>query len=117
MAAAFARRMAGREVLVLSGGTTPATRVTFVILQAMKEVGIDISREVPRSIPVKELAECDHIVTIGCPPGAVCPVEFHGESQGWSLTDPKWKRLDEVRPIRDEIRNRVRTFLGEIGAL
>ncbi len=115
MAAAFARRMVGEGVIVLSGGTRPAIRVTMIILQAMKEVGIDISREVPRLISADELAGCDHIITIGCAPGEVCLDIFQGEARAWAMPDPKWKPLAEVRPIRDEIEFRVQALLREIG--
>lgn len=117
MAAAFARRMVGAGVIVLSGGTRPAVRVTMAILQAMKEVRIDISREVPRLITADELAGCDHVITMGCAPGEVCPGIFHGEARAWALPDPKWKPLAEVRPIRDEIEFRVQALLKEIGVI
>jgi protein-tyrosine-phosphatase len=117
MAAAFARRMVDGEVIVVSGGTKPAARVTMVILQAMKEVGIDISREVPRLITDEELEGCDHVITLSRPTEDRAAYRSRGESRNWSLPDPRWKPLAQVRPIRDEIEGRVQKLLREIGAV
>lgn len=117
MAAAFARRMLGDRAIVLSGGTRPAPRITMPILQAMQEVQIDISREVPRLITEEELSRCDHVVGLGLPSGQLGPGTGQGRARNWPLPDPQWRPLAEVRTIRDEIWARVQAFLREIGAL
>ncbi len=115
IAAAFARRRCGEKATILSGGTRPAARVNPLVVEAMKEVGIDISLEVPRAMDPQELAACDYVVTMGCATDDVCPVNFRGDAVDWGLPDPSGKPLGEVRLIRDEIRRRVDAFLDEVG--
>lgn len=114
MAAAFARTMAGRGVEVLSGGTRPADIVNPVVVEVMREVGIDLSGERPRVIGPADLAACDVVVTMGCSAGDVCPATFRGDAKDWALPDPKGRPKDEVRRIRDEIKKRVRALLDEV---
>jgi len=115
MAAAFARRIVGEGATIISGGTLPARKVHPVVVEAMKEVGIDLSGVRPRATAPKELEECDYVVTMGCNPADVCPVTFRGDARDWGLPDPKGMSLPEVREIRDEIERRVRALLREIG--
>lgn len=114
MAAAFARTKAGRGVEVLSGGTRPAECVNPVVVEVMREVGIDLSGERPRKIGPAGLADCDVVVTMGCSTGDVCPASFRGDARDWALPDPKGRSKDEVRLIRDEIEKRVRALLDEV---
>ncbi len=114
MAAGFARAIAPSGVTILSGGTRPAKRLNPVVVQVMREVGVDLSRERPRRIGPSDLAACDVVVTMGCAAGDVCPVGFRGDAVDWALPDPKGRSLAEVREIRDEIERRVRTLLSEI---
>lgn len=115
MAGAFARRAHRAGLTILSGGTNPAPRVNPTVVEAMREVGIDLSREVPRAVGPAELADCDYVVTMGCAAGDVCPATFRGDAADWDLPDPKGKSLEDVRRIRDEIERRVRAFLDEVG--
>ncbi len=113
MAAAFARKMAASEVTILSGGTKPAREVNAIVVQAMREKGIDISKEKPRAITPQELEDADYVITMGCSAEDVCPATFRGDARDWALPDPKGKSLEEVRRIRDEIENRVRELVEE----
>jgi arsenate reductase len=115
MAAAFAHRIAGSKALIISGGTRPARRVDPLVVEAMKEVGIDLSDIRPRAVSPEELEECDYVVTMGCNPADICPVTFHGDARDWNLPDPKGMSLPEVRVIRDEIERRTRALMREIG--
>lgn len=115
MATAFAPRMAGEGVTIISGGTRPAPRVNPTVEKAMREKGIDVSREKPKAIIPEELADADYVITMGCAAGDVCPATFRGDVRDWALADPKGKSLEEVRRIRDEIEGRVRVLMSEIG--
>ncbi len=116
MAAAFARRARCPGLAILSGGTLPAARVNPTVVEAMREVGIDLSQEVPRAVDPAELADCDYVITMGCAAEEVCPAKFHGGAIDWALPDPKGKSLEEVRRIRDDIDRRVRALLEQVGA-
>ena len=101
---------------VISGGTQPADRVNPTVVEAMREVGLDLSGEVPRAVTPVELAACAYVVTMGCSSDDVCPANFRGDAIDWALPDPKGKSLEEVRRIRDDIERRVRTLLEEVAA-
>lgn len=113
MAAGFMRALAGDRVDVYSGGTEPADEVNRAATEAMAEVGINISAESPRPWTDEVLRAVDVVVTMGC--GDACPV-FPGKRYvDWDLTDPAGKPVEEVRPIRDDIRRRVEGLLSELG--
>ncbi len=114
MAAAFARKMAARDVTILSGGTKPAREVNPVVVQAMREKGIDISKEKPRAITPQELEDADYVITMGCSAEDICPATFRGDARDWALLDPKGKSMEEVRRIRDEIEERVQVLIEEV---
>lgn len=116
IAAAFARRVKAEGVRIISGGTQPADRVNPTVVEAMREVGLDLSREVPRAVTPVELADCAYVVTMGCSSNDVCPTNFRGDAIDWALPDPKGKSLEEVRRIRDDIERRVRALLKEVAA-
>ncbi len=112
MAAGWAKRLAGDRIEVFSGGSEPADKVNKAAIAAMAEVGIDIRREKPRHWSDSELRAADVVVTMGC--GDTCPVIPGKRYVDWELDDPSGKSVEEVRPIRDEIENRVRRLLGEM---
>lgn len=112
MAAALLAQQAGDRVTVRSAGSDPADRLNPAVVEAMLEVGIDISAKVPTLLS-NELAEgVDVVVTMGC--GDACPV-FPGKRYlDWELDDPAGLSIEEVRPIRDEILARVRALIEEL---
>ncbi len=114
MAAAFARRANVEGVRILCGGTRPAERVHPVVVAAMREVGIDLSRETPRAVTREEVLGSDLVVTMGCAAGDVCPATFRGDAVDWALPDPAGQPLEEVRRIRDAIEARVTALLQEV---
>ena len=114
MAAGFARAIADRGEEVLSGGTLPAKDVNPVVVDVMREAGVDLSRERPHRIKPSELEGCDVVVTMGCAAGDICPATFRGDAVDWALPDPKGRSKAEVREIRDEIERRVRALFAEI---
>jgi arsenate reductase len=113
MAAAWMRRLAGDQVTVLSGGSDPADRINPAVVESMAEVGIDVSREQPRSWSTGDIRAADVVVTMGC--GDACPV-FPGKRYlDWEIEDPSGRSAEEVRPIRDEIESGVRRLITDLG--
>ncbi|KOX14002.1 arsenate reductase ArsC [Nocardiopsis sp. NRRL B-16309] len=113
MAAGWLRHLAGDRVEVRSAGSAPAESVNPAVVAAMEEVGIDIADQKPRILTSDAVEVSDVCITMGC--GDVCPV-FPGKRYlDWSLPDPAGQGVAAVRPIRDEIEQRVRTLLAELG--
>ncbi len=113
MAAGWMRRLAGDWVDVFSGGSEPAGALNQAAVAAMAEKGIDISDHLPQPWTDEVARAADVIVTMGC--GDACPV-FPGKRYvDWELDDPAGRPIEDVRLIRDEIENRVRTLLRELG--
>lgn len=112
MAAALLERYAAGRVEVRSAGSTPASALNPAVVAAMAEVGIDISKEVPKALSDEAAKQADVVVTMGC--GDACPYYAGKRYIDWELPDPAGRSLDEVRPIRDEIDRRVRAMLAEL---
>ncbi|MFH9395050.1 arsenate reductase ArsC [Streptomyces sp. NPDC017413] len=112
MAAAWLTHLAGDRVEVRSAGSDPGDAVNGAAVEAMAEVGIDISAERPKVLTVDAVRESDVCVTMGC--GDTCPV-FPGKRYlDWKLEDPAGRGVAAVRPIRDEIRTLVEGLIAEI---
>jgi protein-tyrosine-phosphatase len=112
MAAAFARDLSGGRVDILSGGSEPADSVNPVAVEVMAEIGIDISEFVPQRFNDELLSAVDVVVTMGC--GDTCPYIPGKRYIDWPLDDPKGRPINEVRRIRDEIRDRVAELLTQL---
>ncbi len=112
MAAALLERHAGGRVRVRSAGTLPAAEVDPAVVAAMRELGVDLSGEVPTGLEDGAVRSADVVVTMGC--GDACPVYPGKRYLDWDLPDPAGRSLEEVRPIRDEIDSRVRDLLSEL---
>jgi arsenate reductase len=112
MAAALLHRLANGRVRVLSAGSEPADRVDPAVLQAMAEVGIDLSEERPKILTDGAVREADAVVTMGC--GDACPFYPGKRYLDWDLPDPAGRSIEEVRPIRDEIERRVVALVDEL---
>jgi arsenate reductase (thioredoxin) len=112
MAAGWLRHLAGDTVEVRSAGSEPADRLNPAVVAAMAEVGIDITDQTPTKLTWDTARVCDAIVTMGC--GDTCPVFPGKRYEDWKLDDPAGLDLAAIRPIRDEIRVRVRTLLDEL---
>ena len=115
MAEAFFNRMAGGKARALSAGTQPAEKVNPVVIEAMREVGIDISGNSPKALTIDMMEKADKMITMGCgtEAQAVCPASFV-ETEDWALEDPEGKSLQEVRKIRGQIKDRVIKLLNEL---
>ncbi|MBG6105924.1 arsenate reductase [Micromonospora vinacea] len=112
MAAGWLRHLAGDRVEVRSAGSAPAETVNPAAVQAMHEVGIDITDQSPKLLEYATAESSDVIVTMGC--GDACPVFPGKRYEDWKLDDPAGKGVESVRPIRDEIRSRVEKLLAEL---
>lgn len=113
MAAALLDHLAAGRVRVTSAGSQPASQLNPAVVQAMAEIGLDISREFPKPLAVDKVQTADTVITMGC--GNACPVYPGKQYLDWDLPDPAGLPVERVRPIRDEIGHRVRALLDELG--
>jgi len=111
MAAAFLTHLAGDAVEVRSAGSAPADTVNPTVLQAMAEVGIDLSDQKPKVLTAEAVQASDVVITMGC--GDACPIFTGKRYLEWTLDDPADHGV-AVRPIRDEIAQRIRGLLTEL---
>ena len=112
MAAAFLTHLAGSRVEVRSAGSAPADQVNPAVVQAMAEVGIDITAETPKILTAEAVQASDVVITMGC--GDTCPV-FPGRTYlDWRLDDPAGQGVEAVRPIRDAIEGYVRGLIADV---
>jgi arsenate reductase (thioredoxin) len=114
MAAALLDHEAAGRVRVTSAGSAPAGEINPAVVQAMAEVGLDLSREFPKPLTGDHVQAADIVITMGC--GDACPVYPGKRYLDWDLPDPAGLPLDHVRPIRDDIQRRVRRLLAELDA-
>nr|WP_297422461.1 arsenate reductase ArsC [uncultured Actinotalea sp.] len=113
MAAGFLRHLSGGAVEVRSAGSMPADQINPVAVDAMLELGIDIRDQQPKVLTTEAVQASDVVITMGC--GDACPVFPGKRYEDWQLDDPAGQGIESVRPIRDEIRDRVLTLLDELG--
>ena len=112
MAAGWLRELAGDRVEVRSAGSMPAEMINPVAVEAMREVGIDITAEQPKILTTEAVQASDAVITMGC--GDACPFFPGKRYEDWKLEDPAGQGLDAVRPIRDDIKARVEALLAEL---
>jgi len=109
MAAAFLNHLAGDRVEVRSAGSAPADSINPAVVEALKEVGIDISNEQPKVLTTSAVEQSDVVITMGC--GDACPF-FPGKRYlDWVLPDPAGQGVADVRPIRDQIKKLVEELI------
>ena len=112
MAAGLLDKLGAGRVSVRSAGSDPADAINPAAVEAMREVGVDLSRELPKPLAEEAVRAADVVITMGC--GDACPVYPGKRYEDWELEDPAGKELAEVRAIRDEIERRVRALLDEL---
>lgn len=113
MAEAFFNQYAPEGVKALSAGTQPAQGADPTMVQAMREVGIDISGKVPKQLTPEMLQNAERVITMGCLDEAACPAPWV-PSEDWGLEDPHGQPVTRVREIRDQIRDKVIELLKRI---
>ncbi|AQT81048.1 heat-shock protein HtpX [Mycolicibacterium litorale] len=112
MAAGFLSALAGDAIEVRSAGSAPGNAVNPAAVEAMAEVGIDISDQTPKILTTDAVEASDVVITMGC--GDACPF-FPGKSyRDWVLDDPAGKGVEAVRPIRDQIKTRIEDLIAEL---
>ncbi len=115
MALGFFNELAGDRAVAWSGGSEPGLEVNPAAIEAMAEVGIDITGEYPKPWTDEIVQAADVVVTMGC--GDACPLFPGKRYEDWELEDPAGQGVDAVRPIRDEIGGRVRALLADLGVV
>jgi protein-tyrosine-phosphatase len=114
MAQGFLQHLAGDRIEVRSSGTMPGNQVNPSAVEAMAELGIDISSAKPKVLTDEDVQASDYVITMGC--GDACPFYPGKIYLDWKLQDPAGKGVEDVRPIRDEIKGLVENLIAEIDA-
>ncbi|MEV5554797.1 arsenate reductase ArsC [Nonomuraea wenchangensis] len=112
MAAGWLTHLAAGRIEVRSAGSAPADQVNPIAVEAMREVGIDITGEQPKVLTMDAVESSDAVITMGC--GDACPVFPGKRYEDWQLDDPAGQGIEMVRKVRDEIRTRVERLLTEL---
>ena len=112
MAAGFLRDIAGDRIEVRSAGSMPADQINPIAVDAMAELGIDITSEQPKILTTEAVQASDVVITMGC--GDACPFFPGKRYEDWKLDDPAGQGIDAVRPIRDDIKARIEQLVSEL---
>jgi len=112
MAAALLDHYAHGRIRVRSAGSDPADRINPAVVEAMEEIGLDLSKELPKPLTDEGVRAADVVITMGC--GDACPIYPGKRYEDWELEDPAGKDVEKVRGIRDELSARVRALLGDL---
>jgi len=107
MAEAFFRKYAPDRFHVLSAGTTPSSQLNPIVIQVMKEIGIDMVNQQPKTLSNSMIENSFKIINMGCMDKGSCPSLFVKDALDWNISDPKEKSIDEVREIRNNIKSEV----------
>ena len=112
MAAGYLRHLAGNRIEVRSAGSMPADQINPTAVEAMREEGIDITSEQPKVLTTEAVQDSDVVITMGC--GDVCPFYPGKRYEDWKLDDPAGQGIEAVRPIRDDIKQRIEELIGSL---
>ncbi len=112
MAASLLNQLGQGRVHVRSAGSEPANQLNPDVVEAMREIGVDVTQEFPKPLTGAMVKAADVVITMGC--GDACPIYPGKRYEDWELEDPAGKDLDTVRRIRDDIAGRVRALVGEL---
>ena len=112
MAAGLLKHLAGNRLKVFSAGSEPASELNLAAVEAMAEMGIDISENIPMRFNESLMEEVDVVITMGC--GDTCPVLPGKNYLDWQLDDPAGQKIETVREIRDQIEDKVRLLIEKI---
>jgi arsenate reductase len=114
MAEAIFNKLKPDGFRAISAGTRPAKEVNPVVVQVLREIGIDARGARPKPISTEMIAEAEKVITMGCEASDFCPTRFLSRVEDWNVEDPKGKTLDEIRSIRDSIHDHVRELLRQL---
>ena len=114
MAEGFFKKYAPNGFKTLSAGTKPVSQINPIVVQAMKEVGIDISKQKSKELTDEMIRESVNVINMGCMDKNFCPTIWLPKVIEWDMEDPKGQSIEKVREIRDEIEQRVKELVAEI---
>jgi protein-tyrosine-phosphatase len=114
IAEGFFKKYAPSRFKTVSAGTKPAYQLNPIVVEAMKEVGIDISKQKSKELTDELIRESYNVVNMGCMDKNFCPTIFVPKVIEWNLKDPKGKSIEEVREIRDEIEKRIKELVSTL---
>lgn len=114
MAEAFFRKYMPKGFEAISAGTKPSAQINPIVLQAMKEIDIDIENQTPKYISQQILSESEKTINMGCIDKESCPSLFVTDMLDWEIPDPKGKTIEEVRKIRDQIKTKVMILIKSL---
>jgi arsenate reductase len=112
MAAGLLDQLADGRVHIRTAGSDPADEINPAVVEAMAEVGVDLSKEFPKPLTDEVVRAADAVITMGC--GDACPIYPGKRYEDWDIEDPAGKELETVRRIRDEIATRITALIGEV---
>ena len=112
MAAALLDHQAAGRLRVTSAGSQPADQLNPAVVQAMAEIGLDLSHEYPKPLTADNVQAADVVITMGC--GDACPIYPGKRYEDWDLPDPAGLPVDQVRPIRDAIHDRIQALISDL---
>jgi protein-tyrosine-phosphatase len=113
IAAVLAAALSGGDVHVRSAGSAPSDQINPTVIQAMNEIGLDLSQEFPKPLTDEVVRAADVVITMGC--GDACPIYPGKRYMDWDIQDPAGRSLEDVRRIRDHIKERVSALLQDLG--
>ncbi len=114
MSEGFFKKYAPNGFKTLSAGTKPVSQINPIVVQAMKEVGIDISKQKSKELIDEMVRDSDKVINMGCMDKNFCPTVWLSKVIEWGMEDPKGQSIEKVREIRDEIEQRVKKLVAEI---
>ena len=114
IAEAFFKKYAPKNFNVISAGTTPSSQLNPLVVQVMKEIGIKLDSQQPKLLSNNMIESSFKTVNMGCMDKESCPSLFVKDVLDWNITDPKEKSIDDVRKIRDQIKNEVMNLIDSL---
>ena len=107
MAEAFFKKYAGDKFNAISAGTSPSFKLNPLVIQVMKEIGIDMTAQFPKELSDSMITNSSKTVNMGCMDKESCPTLFVNDVLDWNISDPKEKSIEQVRIIRDQIKHKI----------
>ena len=114
MAEAFFRKFTKNKFNVISAGTTPSPKLNPIVIEAMKEIGIDMTDKSPKTLSNSMISSSFKTVNMGCMDKESCPALFVKDVIDWNIPDPKEKTIEQVREIRDQIKSKILNLISSI---
>ena len=113
MAEAFFNKLAKNKARAISAGTQPAAQINPTVVAAMRELGMEIGNQKPKSLTLEMMESADRVITMCCNVAETCPASFI-PTEDWELDDPEGKSIEETRQIRDQIKTKVEVLVKEL---